>query len=70
MGPTLSGIRAQAPWRGAAAGAGAPARGLGDAAVRHRLRDALERELAVATAAGDQAARQWLLASLRSAITT
>ncbi|HEY2162326.1 MAG TPA: hypothetical protein VGH24_13550 [Solirubrobacteraceae bacterium] len=69
MDPTLGGIRAEAPLRGAAAGAGAPAQGLLDATVRNRLRDALERELALATAAGDQPARQRLLASLQSAIT-
>jgi hypothetical protein len=62
-------IRADAATRGTGAGAGTPGQALGDAAVR-RLREALKRELAAATAAGDQAARRRILASLESAITT
>ena len=41
-----------------------------DAAVRDRLRAALERELAVATAAGDHAARERILAALKKENTT
>ncbi len=75
MNPTSSGIRAGAAPSGAApcgvvARADAPPLDLGDASVRRRLRAALERELAVAIAAGDQAARERLLASVQSAITT
>lgn len=70
MNPTSSGTRAGATPCGAVARADAPPLGLGDAAVRRRLRAALERELAAAIAAGDQAARERLLASVQSAITT
>jgi hypothetical protein len=67
--PRPRGIRADAASRGTSAQAGSGGQPLGDAAVRRRLREALERELAAATAAGDQAARRRLLASLQSAIT-
>jgi hypothetical protein len=40
-----------------------------DAAVRNRLHAALERELVLATAAGDHATRERLLASLQTTIT-
>ena len=65
-----SGIRADATSRGTGAGAGIPRQALGDAAVRRRLCEAIKRELAAATAAGDHAARGRLLASLRSLTTT
>jgi hypothetical protein len=62
-------IAADAAACGTGAAASSAGRALGEAAVRRRLREALERELAVATVAGDQAARRRLLASLQSAIT-
>jgi hypothetical protein len=65
-----SGIAADAAPFGTGAGAGSAEQALDEAAVRRRLREALKRELAAATAAGDQAARRRLLASLQSAITT
>jgi hypothetical protein len=62
-----TGIRADAASGSAGAGSNIRAPGLDDAAVRHRLRGAIERELAVATAAGDHAMRARLLASLQRA---
>jgi hypothetical protein len=65
-----TGTRAAAASCGTGGGAGSAGQALDDAAVRRRLREALKRELAAATAAGDEAARERLLASLRSALTT
>jgi hypothetical protein len=70
MNPTPSDIRADTASRGAGVGSNSRAKDLDDAAVRHRLRAALDRELAVATAAGDHATRERLLASLQRTITT
>jgi len=69
MGLTPNGIRADTASCGAGVAADGRRLGLGDAVVRHRLREALERELAVATAAADQAVRERLLTALQSAIT-
>ena len=70
MNAISSGTQAGAAPYGAVARADTPPLGVDDAAVRRRLRAALERELAAAIAAGDQAARERLLASVQSAITT
>jgi hypothetical protein len=69
MNPTPTDIRADAASRSAGAGSNIRAPGLDDAAVRHRLRAALERELTLATAAGDFGARERLLASVQRVIT-
>jgi hypothetical protein len=70
MNPTPGGSQAKAALRGAGTGANHPSDSRSDAVSRTGLRAALQRELAVATAAGDEAARQRLFASLQSVITT
>jgi hypothetical protein len=70
MNPTPGDIRADLASCSAGAASNLRAPGLDDATVRHRLCGALERALAVTTAAGDHAMRACLLTSLQSAITT
>jgi hypothetical protein len=70
MNPIPSDICADPAPCSAGARSNTRAHNLDDAAVRHRVRAALERELTVATAAGDHAARERLVASLQRAITT
>jgi hypothetical protein len=65
MNPIPTGIRADAASRDAGAGADSPPQAPIDAEFRRRLRDALERELALATAAGDRAAPERVLPILR-----
>lgn len=64
------GIRPEAASARSGAAADRPAFGSDDAAARQQLREALWRELAVATRAGDRAACQRLRAALRSTKTT
>jgi hypothetical protein len=70
MNPTPGDIRADLASCSAGAGSNIRAPALDDAVLRYRLRAALERELTLATGAGDHAARERLLASLQGAITT
>lgn len=70
MTPAPDTSRAEAAPAGSGTGADIPIQGRCDRAIRHRVRAALERELAVARAAGDEAARERLVASLQSTIRT
>lgn len=69
MNPARTDIRAYAASCSARAGSNLRVPGVDDAAVRNRLHAALERELVLATAAGDHATRERLLASLQTTIT-
>jgi len=70
MTQTCIGIRPEAASACREAAADWPAFGSDDAAARRQLREALRRELAVATVAGDRGACQRLRAALRSTRTT
>jgi hypothetical protein len=68
MDPTPNDSQAEKATCGPDAAADVPGPYSMDAVVRDRLRGALERELELATAAGDHAARGRLLVSLQSVI--